>query len=59
MAIKCLTKDGKVPIGIRMLPEDYDVLRKYAFENNTTPNQAILQIVYGSLGIKQGSKGGK
>ena len=44
MAIKCMTKDGKVPVGLRMEPEDYELLRRYAFEMGTTPNKAIVQV---------------
>lgn len=51
MTVKCLTKDGLVPVGLRMKSEHYEILRKYAFEKNITPNQAILQIAYERLGI--------
>lgn len=56
MTVKSLTKDGKVPLGIRLEPQQYDLLRKYAYENNTTPNQAVLQIVFRCLDEGQQSE---
>lgn len=55
MAVKSLTKDGKVPVGLRMDPEDYEVLRLYAFEQNTTPNKAIIQAFFEFLDCKTSS----
>lgn len=57
MTVKSFTKDGKVPLGIRLEPYQYDILRKYAYENNVTPNQAILQIVFRCLGEGQEQSG--
>lgn len=56
MAVKSLTKDGKVPLGIRLEPYQYDLLCKFAYENKTTPNQAVLQIVFQRLGDGKSNK---
>ncbi|MBQ8792728.1 MAG: hypothetical protein IJZ62_03860 [Clostridia bacterium] len=36
MALRTRTKDGKVPVSVRLKEEEYEQLRKLAFEAGTT-----------------------